>query len=151
MSRECIETGILISALRRGSLLAALVSLTALGCGKAMSNVATHPAKGTITFKGQPIHGALVTLHPKAPLENVPAPRANVGKDGTFSVTTFNGGDGAPEGDYVLTVKWYKPIKNGNDLVSGPNVIPPKYGQPETSDVVVHIAAGDNELKPIKL
>jgi hypothetical protein len=132
-------------------MLAALVSLSALGCGKAASKVATHPAKGSITFKGQPIHGALLTLHPKAPIENVPAPRANVGKDGSFRVTTFNGGDGAPEGDYVLTVKWYKPIKNGNDLISGPNVIPPKFGAPETSGVVVHIAAGDNELKPIKL
>jgi hypothetical protein len=137
--------------LNRGVFLALVASSAIIGCGKPASKVAAYPAKGSITFKGQPTHGALITLHPKAPVENVPTPRANVGKDGTFTVTTFNGGDGAPEGDYILTVKWYKPIKKGNDLVSGPNIIPPKYGAPQTSDVVVHIAAGENDLKPIKL
>jgi hypothetical protein len=131
---------------------AAASLLAALGCGKAApARVATYPAKGTITFKGQPVHGAFVALHPKTPLENVPTPRANVAQDGAFAVTTYTNGDGAPEGDYVLTVQWYKLIKNGKDVMAGPNVIPPKYAKPQTSDVVIHIAAGENELKPIKL
>ena len=129
-----------------------LAMAAALGCGKAETQcVSTVPAIGTITFKGQPIPGAFVTLHPKTPAENVPTPRASVGRDGTFEVTTFKGGDGAPEGEYVVTVQWYKPIKKGSDILSGPNVIPPKYSQPKTSDIVVRIAAGQSELKPIKL
>jgi hypothetical protein len=152
MSRECLKMSFLKSSGSFTVVGAALLAVASLGCGKATpERIATHPAKGTITFKGQPMPGAFVTLHPKSPVENVPAPRANVDKDGTFAVTTYNNGDGAPEGDYVLTVQWYKLIKNGKDVSAGPNVIPPKYTKPQTSDVVIHIAAGENELKPIKL
>ena len=133
--------------------LAAIACLVALiGCGEAKpERVAVHPAKGLITFKGQAIPGALVGLHPKNKIENVPTPRANVGRDGTFTVSTFDGGDGAPEGEYVLTVQWYKPVKNGADVVAGPNVIPRKYSSPATSDRIIKIAAGENSLEPIKL
>jgi hypothetical protein len=152
MNQECLKTGIVREPQWGKALATALLAVAVVGCGKAApERVATHPAKGTITFKGQPTPGAFVTLHPKTPLENVPAPRANVGKDGSFEVTTFNGGDGAPEGDYIVTVQWYKPVKNGNDVVAGPNVIPPKYGKPQTSSVVIHIAACENQLQPIKL
>lgn len=131
--------------------LAVLGILPGIGCGKANSRVPVHPAQGAIQFRGQPAHGAFVSLHPKNAIEGVPHPRATVSQDGTFAVTTYDGNDGAPEGDYVLTVQWYKPVKQGNDLVGGPNVLPAKYGSPRTSDVIVHIAAGENRLKPIQL
>jgi hypothetical protein len=131
----------------------AVVVVGLMGCAKSEpAGVSVVPVKGTITFKGQPMPGAIVGLHPKTPLgENVPTPRASVTKDGTFEVSTYRGGDGAPEGEYVLTVQWYKPIKNGSDVVAGPNVIPPKYSRPETSDKIIKIAAGVNQLEPIKL
>jgi len=44
-----------------------------------------------------------------------------------------------------------KLVKNGADTVAGPNVIPPKYTKPESSDLTVRIAAGDNTLPPITL
>jgi hypothetical protein len=106
---------------------------------------------GAIQFRGQPANGAFVSLHPKNAAEGVPNPRAMVAQDGSFTVSTYDGNDGAPEGDYIVTVQWYKPVKQGNDLVGGPNVLPAKYASPRTSDVVVHIAAGENRLKPIQL
>ncbi|MBA3483577.1 MAG: hypothetical protein H0T51_17355 [Pirellulales bacterium] len=133
--------------------LAATACLVALlGCGEAKPDrVAVHPAAGTVTFKGQPAHGASLTLHLKTAAESVPAPRANVEKDGSFKLSTFNGGDGAPEGEYVVTVRWYKLVKEGSDLIAGPNVIPPKYTNPQSSNLTVRIAAGENALPPIKL
>jgi hypothetical protein len=130
-----------------------MACLTAImGCGKTEpERVAVFPAAGKVTFKGEPTVGAVVTLHPKAPLEKVPTPRASVGTDGSFKITTFNSADGAPEGEYVLTVSWYKPVKVGPDMTSGPNVIPAKYTNAQTSDIVVKIAAGDNTLDPIQL
>ena len=113
--------------------------------------VAVHPTKGKITFKGQPIPGAMVTLHPKTAVTDVPKPRASVGKDGEFTFTTFSGKDGAPEGEYTVTVVWYKPIRKGADVQAGPNVIPKKYTAPQTSDLQVRIAAGQNELPAIQL
>jgi hypothetical protein len=122
------------------------------GCGDAQPHrVATFPVHGRITYKGQPIPGAFVTLHPKTPLGNVPAPRAIISSDGSLKVSTYDGGDGAPEGEYVLTVQWYKPIKNGQDVVPGPNVIPKKYSSPRTSNLIVRVVASENKLEPIQL
>jgi hypothetical protein len=139
------------TVLRSLFLLVAVV--LAVGCSNApeISSVPVHPAQGKITFKGQPIPGATVVLHPKAAVENVPNPRANVGKDGAFQISTFTGNDGAPEGEYTLTVTWYKPIKNGPDVQAGPNVIPPKFTNPQTSTLQVKIAAGQNDLQTIQL
>jgi hypothetical protein len=127
------------------------VILPAVGCGKADNRVPVHRVLGTIQFQGKPIVGAFVSLHPKTRLEGVPGPRATVAPDGWFAVSTYDGGDGAPEGDYVLTVRWYKPVRQGNDLVGGPNILPAKYASPRTSDVRVTVAAGENRLKPIQL
>ena len=63
----------------------------------------------------------------------------------------LHGGDGAPEGEYIITVQWRKLVKRGADLVQGPNVIPAKYSRPQTSDIVRKIAAGPNKLEPINL
>ncbi|MBX3426942.1 MAG: BON domain-containing protein [Pirellulales bacterium] len=133
-------------------LFAAVVAASLVGCGEAKpERVPTFPVTGSITFKGGPIPGAFVAMHPKTPLPNVPAPRASVGPDGKLKISTYDGGDGAPEGEYVLTVEWYKPIKTGADVVPGPNVIPKKYTSPRTSGLVVSVAANATELPPIKL
>jgi hypothetical protein len=137
---------------RRGSL-SAIFSLAVLsvGCGKSENRIPVHPVTGAIQFRGQPAAGAFVSLHPKSAVAGVPNPRATVAKDGSFVFTTYDGNDGAPEGDYVLTVQWYRPVRQGNDLVGGPNVLPAKYASVRTSDVQIKVAAGENRLKPIHL
>ena len=125
--------------------------LAGAGCSKSENHVAVYPVAGAIKFQGQPASGAFVLLHPKSTAEGAVSPRAMVAQDGTFTLSTFNGNDCAPEGDYVLTVQWNKLIRKGAEVVSGPNVIPPKYSSPTTSDLVVHVAAGSNQLKPIQL
>jgi hypothetical protein len=156
MNLECCKTRSVSRPGRRfdvGLLGAAMFTIALAGCAEAKpERVPVFPTTGKITFQGQPIPGAFVTLHPKTPQgENVPNPRASVTQDGSFKVTTYDSGDGAPAGNYVLTVLWYKPIKNGADSVAGPNVIPPKYSKPETSDKEVILVAGDNNLPPIQL
>jgi hypothetical protein len=118
--------------------------VAAVGCGSKSGpeRVAVFPVQGVVTFKGQPMPGAMLVLHPKAPADSVPAPRAQVDKDGNVNVSTYDGGDGAPAGEYVVTVQWYKLVKNGSDVVAGPNVVPRKYGTPESSDLVVQVAEG---------
>ncbi len=130
----------------------AVLALTFTGCGRSNPNrVAVHPVQGAIQFRGQPMEGAFVSLHPKSATDGVPTPRATVAKDGSFTVTTYDGDDGAPEGEYVVTVQWYRPVRQGNDLVGGPNVLPVKYASAQTSDVLIRIAAGENHLQPIQL
>jgi hypothetical protein len=123
------------------------------GCGKVETNrTAVHPVRGEIKFQNQIPVGAFVALHPKTSSDSsVPNPRATVATDGTFTLSTYDGQDGAPEGDYVLTVQWYKPVREGAEMTSGPNVIPTKYSSPRTSDIVVHVASGENQIKSIKI
>jgi hypothetical protein len=131
--------------------LAALTVATGLGCSKSDSRVPIHPVQGAIHFRGLPAEGAFISLHPKNATEGVPNPRATVAKDGSFTVSTYDGNDGAPEGEYVVTVQWHKPVRQGSDLVGGPNVLPARYASPKTSDVSIRIAAGENHLKPIQI
>jgi hypothetical protein len=125
--------------------------LACVGCSKSENHVPVHPVVGAIKYQGQPIAGAFVSLHPKSPTEGVPNPRASVEKDGSFTLSTYNGNDGAPEGEYIVTVQWYKPVRQGNDLVGGPNVLPAKYASARTSDVKIRVAASENRLQPILL
>jgi hypothetical protein len=130
----------------------AILLIPVLGCDQGNKDrVTVHPVQGTIQYRGQPMEGAFVSLHPKNGVERAPTPRATVAKDGSFIVTTYDGNDGAPEGDYVVTVQWYRSIRIGNDLVGGPNMLPQKYGSAQTSDVRIHVAAGQNQLNPIQI
>jgi hypothetical protein len=144
--------------MRLRTLFAALLTVgvagSLVGCGSraADDRLTTVPVSGTVHFKGKPIPGALVTLHPKTPLEgNAPTPRATVGPDGKFEVTTYLSRDGAPQGDYTVTVHWYKPVVKQGELVAGPNVIPPRYQRPQTSDLSVSVRADTAQLNPIVL
>jgi hypothetical protein len=135
-----------------GTLVASLVVTTTIGCGKQSTEVPVHPARGTVLYGNKPIAGAIVSLHAKQPAsELVPAPTATVQPDGSFRLTTYQSGDGAPEGEYVATLHWFRPVDKQGELQPGPNVLPKKYAKPESSDIVVRIAAGANELPPIKL
>ncbi len=133
--------------------LATFVFVGATGCGSGDGDrIAVYPATGAIKFRGQPVPGAFVSLHRKDGADiDVPHPTATVGADGTFSLSTYAGQDGAPEGDYVLTVQWYKPIRREGEIVGGPNALPPKYASANTSDIVVKIAAEPNNLAPIQI
>ena len=98
--------------------------------------VPVFPVKGSVQFEGQPASGAFVAFHPQTPAkpgEECLGRRPQVQSDGTFEVTTASRADGAPAGEYAVTVLWTKPIKQGNDTVAGPNVIPPIYSKPETT------------------
>jgi len=135
------------------STVAIVVLLVLAGCGRSgPPRAATNPTTGSITYQGQPIVGAFLALPPKAGAAgDVPTATAVVRPDGKFAVTTYDTGDGVPEGDYVVTVQWRKATKSGGEFVPGPNLLPAKYTRPESSDVVVHVASGTNELPPIVL
>jgi BON domain-containing protein len=135
------------------SVLAVLVAALLAGCGRSGApRVVTHPAKGAVTYQGQPVVGAFLALHSKSGShENAPTPTAIVRPDGTFALTTYDAGDGVPEGEYVVTLQWRKATKSGSEFSPGPNLLPDKYSRPETSDIIVRIAAGQNELPAIAL
>jgi hypothetical protein len=118
------------------ALLAGVVTLAGCGSGK----VSTVPARGKVMFKKTtPAAGALVVFHPTdLTFEKRIGgkPFAKVQEDGSFTLTTFAEGDGAPEGEYGVTIDWQgKPkaakLSLSSEGGSTTSLINPRYSNPQ--------------------
>ncbi len=128
-------------------------TLSVPGCSSDKVATPVYPVRGKITFDGEPASGAFVVFHPKASAApgGESNPSAQVQPDGTFQLTTRTQADGAPAGDYAVTVQWNRAVKQGNDAVAGPNVIPPTYSKADTSPIKVTVNASPNDLPPFEI
>ena len=136
-----------------------LLVVAATGCGSAQDPnlLPVFPAQGKLSFQGKVPVGAYVALYPKANVPKAPngqavVPRGQVESDGSFNLTSYAANDGAPVGEYAVTVEWHKTITLPSGVPNlGPNLLPAKYSKAETSPVTVQIAQGKNELPAIIL
>lgn len=143
--------------------------LISVGCQKAADN---RPARAattvTVTYRGAPVEGATVTLHPLSPDGKAAFGRTDA--QGRATLGTFDSGDGAIPGEYLVTV--VKPESgqesapnNAGDIgampanpttgaapslsgASGPrHLLPAKYADTKTSGLKVTVnAEGKNDL-----
>jgi len=130
--------------------LAALALLT--GCGGGREE--TFPARGRVVLDGKPPVHALVVLHPidGEASKDRPRPHGKVGENGTFVLTTYEPGDGAPPGEYAVTVEWWLAAKGRRGEDPPPtNRLPARYARPQTSGLRAVVAGGENELPDIRL
>ncbi len=125
------------------------------GCGSSPSGdrQPVYPATGKLVYDGRPLAGAFVVLHPKGAAAGhvVPRPHAQAAADGSFTLTSYESSDGAPAGNYTVTVELRPLVKHGGDVTAGPNTLPPKYSRAETSPLTVQIAEGRNDLAEIQI
>ena len=107
----------------------------------------TFAVSGKVLFNGKPAEHATVVFHPIG--ESGPdsvRPRGKVRADGSFALTTYDGEDGAPAGDYRVTVELWLTTGRGDE---GPTSrLPAKYARPETSGLTATVNAWPTELKP---
>ncbi len=127
-----------------------LMLLTVSGCGEKWVEVV--PTSGTVKFNGKAPAGAQVVLHAVNPPTDaglVVTPTARVSEDGSFVVSSYQAGDGAIPGEYVVTIEWFQVDKDGGP---GPNVLPKEYGRPNTSPLKVTVnGGGPTTLEPINI
>jgi hypothetical protein len=128
----------------------------AAGCGSKQNpdQLKVYPTRGKLVYQGQPAAGALVRLHPRS-LDKPLAfqPRARVRPDGTFELTTYDNHDGAPAGDFAVTIEGRHQV-DGDETAEGANFLPEHYNRPETTPFQVQVQAltdGANELPTIEL
>jgi hypothetical protein len=120
-----------------------------------------YPVTGLVKFEGELVEGAKLTFHPvsSAAVKGAATAQqpvtlyamARTGSDGKFTLSTFGSADGAPAGEYRVAIEWRKLVGSGEDQAIGPNILPARYVDPETSGLKVTIQKRANELAPFEL
>jgi hypothetical protein len=114
-------------------------------------HVRVYAAQGSVEIDGEPIPKAAVLLHPVDPKDSkIPKPRATAQPDGTFVLGTYDEEDGAPPGEYKVTVLLFS-ASEGTHGTRAMNLLPPRYASPDTTDLTVRIEPGENQLPAFKL
>jgi len=105
-------------------------------------------AHGTIEFDGKPASGAILQLHPVKARKDLPnLPQALADEAGRFDLSTFRRNDGAPAGEYVVTVTWRPDVTTKDGRTErGPNVIPSKWTKPTSSPLRITISQQGGDL-----
>lgn len=132
----------------RLAFLTANLVILAAGCGKPEAPL--YPVTGKVLFEGKPAENAMVVFHPVNPTgSEAVRPTAKVGPDGTFKLLTVRTDDGAPAGDYKVTVELWLAGARPDDPPS--NRLPPKYSKPDTSGLTATVSTGPTELPAFDL
>lgn len=136
--------------------LALVASVLLGGCGQTEDHrPPTYPVAGTVVHNGQPVEGALVRF------ELVDASYSAAGKtdaQGQYRLTTFGVNDGAPAGQYKVSILKYETPPNiptsesEKDYVSSEtvdrtleevipkNLLPAKYANVNTSGLTATVS-----------
>lgn len=104
-------------------ILLACVALACVGCDNQHPNIV--PVSGTVTIDGEPLSVGQVRV---LAAEHRPA-IGKINEDGTFTLSCFELGDGAPAGTHLATVtaaeqlsetssRWYAPKKYSSNATS---------------------------------
>jgi len=136
----------------RGPLMLGLVLLVALlpGCRK-KGWLETYPVKGAVLVDGKPAKDVFVSFHPKEGVGDRPyLPSGQTNENGEFVLSTFVEGDGAPAGEYDVTVTWpvrFNPISTlwEGDKLNG------RYRDKAKPAVTITIEKKPQELAPFEL
>lgn len=85
------------------------------GCGGGADRPAMVPVSGTVNYNGSPVEGATVTFAAGT------SARSSTGvtdSSGKFRLTTFDTNDGAPAGEYTVTIAKFE-AEAGIDMSAG--------------------------------
>jgi hypothetical protein len=130
------------------------VALLLPACGRG-SRKAVYPVHGYVfDTNNKPASGALVVFHPlEDDASDHDKPRAFVAEDGSFALSTYEKDDGAPEGEYAVTIEWRPKSANpfgGNK--QKPDQLKGRYSDANKPKLRFKIERKrDNVLEPIQL
>jgi hypothetical protein len=149
-----ITTPIDLSRFGRLCFLGVVVALPIAGCGSRGSRVPLYKVHGKVLANGSPATGAIVVLNPLNNTEGAksPRPRGVVGKDGEFVVGSRMKDDGAPEGDYAVTIVWPEeedPTKQFDN--TPPDRLENRYNDLNHPQWNIRVTAGMNTLETFNI
>jgi hypothetical protein len=144
----------------------ALLATSLVGCGN-KARLPVNPVHGRVLYKGQGVPRATVVFFPDGDAANLVGnvrPFAYTEADGSFDVKTYVGGDGAPPGDYRVSITTFYaspkrgPVKDAlvgeeapQTFVQIPKPISEKFANIESAGIKITIQEGENNLDPFEL
>src|SRR5687768_4946011 len=130
--------------------------LAIAGCGSESGQLDVHSVSGSVTYKGKPIEGATIIFfaqdeHLRA--AGVPIPEGTTDASGRFDLTTYKPGDGAPAGDYGVSITWMEETGDSDDpeQITRRDRLNNRYASPESSGLTATVKSGDTQLPPFEL
>jgi len=130
--------------------------LAFVGCGDDGGRIKVYPVTGKVLVNGQPAEGANVAFFGSTPELQGPAaivPTGTSNAEGVFELTSFDPGDGAPEGTFNVTVIWPEPIPPNVDqeMYQPKDRLNGRYANPDTPNLTARVEQGGGELPPFEL
>jgi hypothetical protein len=142
---------------------ACIAPVVTTGCSGS-KGPATAKVSGLVTYKGSPVEDATVVF---APAAGGRASTAVTDAQGRYELSTFGTKDGAPPGEFKVSVTKTKTegeapnltqeqvneMMQRGETVPGPvttNLLPEKYTSPDTSGLSKTVKNGENDL-PLEL
>jgi hypothetical protein len=132
---------------------ASMLTLSGCGGGSAPSRP-QYAVHGKVLHHGQAAARAIVVLHPVNQSDPPPfPPRGVTGADGSFVIGSRLTSDGAPVGEYVVTVTWPEEQNPKNPPENTPpDRLKNRYNDLKRSKWHVHVAAAsDNALETLNI
>lgn len=125
----------------------AFILLACLACGGAPApnpdNKPTHPVQGQVLLDDRPVKNVTVTFHLQGGDAKAPRAYGRTDADGKFTLSTYQPGDGAPTGSYLVTL-----LPDADE--AGPSVAA-SYGHPSTSGLTFEVKEGANNVPPLRV
>jgi hypothetical protein len=134
----------LMICLARRKVGAYLILVAVTGCGRTGDHL-TAPVSGTVTLDGKSLTGGTITFFP----EQGKMASGRIQPDGTFTLTTYQSGDGAITGKCRAAIAVL--VGGGEENEDKPverSALPRKYSSPETSGLEYEVTAnGPNNFQ----
>ncbi len=105
-----------------------------------------HPVHGTATYRGVPMWNARISFVPTGDLKARRVAAGVVDEQGNFQLTTYKHCDGAPAGEYVVTIYWPGPDSQREDEGTPPDLLGGAYAARDTSPLRATVGKHPNEI-----
>ena len=127
------------------------LAVVCCGCSEPDNRKAVYPVTGVILVDDEPVDQLAIKCFSTGGIDTANPTISSTFTDATgkFEISTYNQGDGVPEGDYTLTVRWGK--RNAMTMSYDGDKFNGKYSE-EKSDIKFTVTAGEpTDLGTIRL
>jgi hypothetical protein len=129
----------------------------ASGCGEKSDRIEVFPSHGKILVNGQPADGARVVFYPKVTEidgKPAPSPAATTDAAGEYHLESYDPEDGAPAGEYSVTVVWPEPPPPNAEALGTFDLkdrLSSRFADPTKSGLTAKIEDGGGEIPTFDL